>query len=112
MSIPGVELFVLNKMILDDTLALANKYEIEWTDRRNLSLRPQRIYIQLMFDSYGFNSLYYLRLEDSRHTFQLNGTFADIRKYYDWRQITEYDTFIHYIQRPDINTVKTKYLLK
>ncbi|UJR13677.1 hypothetical protein I4U23_000689 [Adineta vaga] len=101
MSMPGAEVPVLDKMIRDDTLGLASKYEVEWTDRENPLIRATRIYIQLMFDSYGFDCVYYTRLQNIRQTYQMKGSFDDITKYYDWSKISESDTFAHYVQRPD-----------
>jgi hypothetical protein len=101
MSMPGAEVAVLEKMILDDTLALADKYEVEWADRENPWIRPIRIYIQLMFDNRGFDCLYYTRLQDVRTIFNIRGTFQDVTKFYDWKAVNESDTYAHYLQRPD-----------
>ncbi len=101
MSMPGAEIAVLEKMILDDTLGLASKYRIEWTDRDNLHIGARRIYIQLMFDNYGFDLLYYTRLHDARKIYRINGTFKDITKYYDWKNLSQFDTFAHYAERSD-----------
>ena len=101
MSLPGAEVPVLEKMVLDETLGLADIYEVEWTDRQNPRIRPTRIYIQLMFDNRGFNLLYYTRLEDARTIFEINQTFEQVTKFYDWRTINESDTYVHYLQRPD-----------
>jgi hypothetical protein len=101
MSMPGAEVPVLEKMILDETLGLADKYEVEWTDRENPKIRATRIYIQLMFDSYGFDCLYYTRLQNIRKVFKMKGSFSDITKYYDWQKISEFDALAHYIQRSD-----------
>ena len=101
MSMPGAEVLVLDKMIRDNTLGLANKYEVEWTDRENPVTRATRIYIQLMFDSYGFDCLYYTRLQNTRKVYQAKGSVQDIEKYYDLNKISESDAFAHYIERPD-----------
>ncbi|CAF1152616.1 unnamed protein product [Adineta steineri] len=102
MSMPGAEVPVLEKMIRDNTLGLANKYEVEWIDRNNPRIRPIRIYIQLMFDSYGFECLYYTRVQDAKKVYQMNGAFDNITKYYDWRKLSESDTLAHYVERPDM----------
>jgi hypothetical protein len=101
-STPGAEVTLLEKMVFDGTLGLAQTYEIEWTDRGNPYNRARRIYVQLMFDSFGFDSLYYTRLQDVRKEFQINGTLKNITKHYDWSKISESDTFAHYAQRPDV----------
>ena len=110
MSIPGSEVAVLEKMVHDDTLALADRYEINWTYRTNPYLRGRRIYIQLMFDSYGFDCLFYTNLKDVRQVFLSNGTFQDVRKHYDWKIINELDTYAHYVKRPDV--LLPKHLMK
>jgi len=102
MSIPGAEVAVLEKMILDKTLELADKYEVEWSDRDNPIYTGRRIYTQLMFDNRGFDCLYYTCLEDAQKVFTINGSFTDIQKYYDWRKINGSETYAHYRQRPDV----------
>jgi hypothetical protein len=101
MSMYGAEVPVLEKMILDNTLGLAERYEIEWTDRQNPRIRSLRIYLQLMFDNRGFDTLYYTCLSDAKKVFKVLGTFENVTKYYDWRFINESDTFAHYQLRPD-----------
>jgi len=102
MSMPGAEVPVLEKMILDNTLELVDKYEVEWSDRGNPDISALRIYVQLMFDNRGFDCLYYTRLEDARNIFKTNGKFSNVDKYYDWKVINESDTYAHYSQRPDV----------
>jgi len=102
MSIPGAEIKVLDKMVLDETLGLADRYEVEWSDRYNPYHASTRIYIQLMFDNRGFDCLYYTCLEDARKIFTINGPFKDVQKYYDWRKINTSDTYAHYYQRPEV----------
>ncbi len=102
MSMYGAEVPVLEKMILDNTLGLADKYEIEWTDRENSRIRSTRIYIQLMFDNRGFDLLYYTCLQDARKVFKIFGTFQNVKKHYDWRLINDSDTFAHFKLRPDM----------
>jgi hypothetical protein len=99
---PGAEVPVLEKMIVDGTLGLTDTYSVEWADRENPYLISPRIYVQLMFDTYGFTALYYVRLEDARTTFQINGTFTNILKHYDWSKISVSDSFAFYVQRPDV----------
>jgi hypothetical protein len=101
MSMPGAEVLVLEKMILDDTLGLASKYQVEWTDRDNPHIRATRIYIQLMFDNYGFDCIYYTRLHDARKIYRINGTFEDITKYYNWKNLSDFDALAHYAERSD-----------
>lgn len=99
MSLPGAEISVLEKMIVDGSVDYVNKFEVEWTDRENPHLRAVRIYLQLMFDNRGFDTLYYTRLQDARKTFKSNGRYNDVLKHYDWKKIEESDTFAHYRQR-------------
>jgi hypothetical protein len=108
MSMPGAEVAVLEKMILDETLGLADKYEIEWSDRDNPRHTGTRIYVQLMLDNRGFDCLYYTCLEDVREIFQINGSFQDVQKHYDWRKINKSDTYAHYRQRPEVIKKITK----
>jgi len=101
MSMPGAEIPVLEKMIADGTMDCITKFEVEWLDRDNPHLRATRIYIQLMFDNRGFDTLYYTRLQDARRVFEVNGQFKDVTKHYNWRTIDEADSFAHYRQRPE-----------
>ncbi|CAF2768413.1 unnamed protein product [Rotaria sp. Silwood2] len=104
-SMPGAEVLLLEKMINDDTLRLADRYEIEWTDRENPRTRPTRLYTQLMLDTAGFDCLYYIRLDDIRKVFQLNETFKNVPIYNDWRLVSEYEVHAYYAQRPDVHRV-------
>ncbi|CAF3042456.1 unnamed protein product [Rotaria sp. Silwood2] len=104
-SMPGAEVLLLEKMINDDTLRLADRYEIEWTDRENPRTRPTRLYTQLMLDTAGFDCLYYIRLDDVRKVFQLNETFKNVPIYNDWRLVSEYEVHAYYAQRPDVHRV-------
>jgi len=97
---PGTEARVLRKMVADDTLSLADKWDIEWSDRLNPRTFPQRIYLQLMLDSSGFVCTGFTRLHDVRKVFKINGTYANITKYSDLRKLPDIDTYSHYIQRP------------
>jgi hypothetical protein len=101
MSIYGAEVQVLEKMILDKTLGLAEAYQIEWTDRENPRIRPLRIYLQLMLDNRGFDLLYFTSLPDVRKVFKNLGTIENITKHYDWKAINESDLLAHYRIRPD-----------
>ncbi|CAF2778284.1 unnamed protein product [Rotaria sp. Silwood2] len=115
-SIPGAEVKVLRKMLIDDTFILAEKWNIEWTDRSNPHIRPVRMFIQSMLDSLGYGFQYFTSLHDVRKVFQMNGTQADIKKYYDWKSLPELDTYCHYIQRPVVidppRTTKSRGKLK
>jgi len=103
MNIPGAELAVLEKMIRDETLELAEKYEIEWSDKSNFRHSSLRIYLQLMFDNRGFDCLYYTCLQDARDIFKRNGTFNNIKKYYDVKLINaSSNTYGHYKQRIEV----------
>jgi hypothetical protein len=103
-SMPGTETRVLRKMVVDNTLSLANKWDVEWSDRSNPHTFPQRIYLQLMFDSFGFLCTGFTRLQDVRKVFRTNGTYAHVIKYYDLKKLPDIDTYTHYVQRPDITT--------
>jgi len=99
-SMLGTETRVLRKMVVDDTLSLADKWDIEWSDRSNPRTYPQRIYLQIMLDSSGFMCTGFTRLNDVRKVFKMNGTHADITKYIDLRKLPDMDTYSHYTQRP------------
>lgn len=101
MSLPGSELPVLEKMFMDNTAKLIDRYEIEWSDRHDPRFRSTRIYLQLMLDSHGFDCLYYTRLQDAQASFNRSQTYDNVTKFYNWRLINESDTFAHYKQRPD-----------
>lgn len=102
LSATGIEVKLLLKMITDDTLSLADKWDIEWTNRNNPRTRPARIYVQSMFESLGYDCKYLTRLPDVRSVFQMNGTYASVTKYSDWRKIAQAETYTHCFQRPDI----------
>ncbi|CAF1292265.1 unnamed protein product [Rotaria sp. Silwood1] len=101
-SIPGAEVKVLQKMLIDETLILAEKWIIEWADRSDSRTRPGRIYVQLMLDSLGYSLEYSTNLHDIRKVFKMNGTEGDIKRYYDWKKVPEGDIYCHYIQRPTV----------
>lgn len=100
-SAPGAEVFVLEKMAADETLALAHNYQIEWSDRDDPRVRGRRIFLQLLFDSLGYDPLFYTRLDDVRDAFQRNQPWSNVTKFYDWRLLNASDTFTHYVERPD-----------
>ena len=102
-SMAGAEVLVLEKMVLDEKVPLVEHYEVEWLDRTNPRFRGERIYVQLMFDSYGFDCTYYTILADARKAFQNNETWDSVPKLRDWRPLPEIDTFAHYIQRPVVH---------
>jgi hypothetical protein len=99
-SMPGAEVALFEKMIIDGTLTLINKLDIEWSDRTKPALRAKRIYVQSMLDALGYNYLYLTRLPDVQQIFRTNKTFDQVKKYPDWKIIPESDTFSHYCQRP------------
>ena len=96
----GAEVAVLEKLIFDEKMPLVDRYEVEWLDRNNPRFRADRIYVQLMFDSYGYDCLYYTRLADAKKAFQNNETWDGVPKLYDWQPLAEADTYAHYRQRP------------
>jgi hypothetical protein len=65
-----------------------------------------------MFESLGYHCRYLTRLLDERKIFRINGTYADVTKYHNWREIAQSDTYFHYVQRPDVTrpsrTTRTK----
>jgi hypothetical protein len=101
MSVFGVEVPVLEKMHLDDTLYLIHTFDIEWSDRDNRQLRARRIYLQLEFNGNGYDCIYYTRLEDTRQVYHAHGNAHEVKKHYDWRPLNRSDLFAHYVQRPD-----------
>jgi len=107
-STPGMEVIIFRKMINDGTLSLADKWDVEWTDRKNRRTRPARIYAESMFESLGYDRRYLTRLDDERKVFKINGTYHNVKKYYDWHKIAQIDTYSHYVQRPVVPTRSRK----
>jgi hypothetical protein len=108
LSMPGAENLLLEKMILDDTLALPNKWDVEWTinaDRRTL---PVRYYVQSMFNALGYDWRYLTCLRDRRQIFKMKGTEENITKYLNLNNIAHLEIFFHYVQRTDRTTNKFK----
>ena len=105
---PGVELPVFEKMLLDNTFELVHQWDIDWSDRSNPNTRPRRIYIQSMLDSLGFDFMYLTRLNDLRKVFRINGTFDTVPKHHNWMSIPLLDTYNHYIQRRAITDAPRK----
>ena len=102
LSMYGAEVTLLEKMIIDGTMGLADRFEIEWSDRKSPYTRPRRIYAQLMLDSFGFDGLYSTRLKEARKVFQTKAKYENVTKHYDWQIIEESDTYTHYLKRPDM----------
>ena len=115
-SMPGAEVALLQKMILDNTLALAEEWDIEWSDQTNPHLRPSRYYVQQMLDSLGYSFQYHTTLHDAREVFNMKGAYKDVKKHSDLRLPSEADTYTHYFRRPDVpdplHTTKSKLHLK
>ncbi|CAF3374888.1 unnamed protein product [Rotaria socialis] len=115
-SMPGSEVPVLRKLLIEDKLLLAERWDVQWTDRYNPRIRALRIYIQSMMDSIGFSCDHYTRIPDVRDVYRKKGTFEHIVKYADWRLIPEADTYCYYIQRPTVTdpprTTRLKLKLK
>lgn len=99
---PGYEVPVLNKVLMDDRLTMADRWDIHWSDRYNPRIRPVRIFVQEMLESLGFSCMRYTRLKDVREVYKRKGKFHEIKTYFDWRKIPQEDTYCYYFQRPDI----------
>jgi hypothetical protein len=97
---PGAEAKLLEKMIFDGTMTLADDWDVEWTDRSNPYIRPVRLYVQEMFNSLGYDLTFFTSLKDERKVFRMKGLYANVTKYLDWRQTAEFERFVHYVQRP------------
>ena len=102
---PGAEVDVLLKMLVDQTVALAVEWKIEWSNRLDSRLKPRRLYVQHMLDSLGFDCLYHTRLRDERKVFKMNGTYDNVTKYSDWTTIALFDTYVYCVQRPVVTDV-------
>ncbi|CAF1523277.1 unnamed protein product, partial [Didymodactylos carnosus] len=100
-SMPGNEVILLEKILYDNNLILADKWEIEWSDRSNLYLTPTRIYIQMMIESHGFDSLYFTTHTDIKKVYEKKLPFVNVTKYYSWSVLNDTDVQIHYVQRPE-----------
>ncbi|CAF1175018.1 unnamed protein product [Rotaria sordida] len=115
-SMPEAEVYVLRKMIIDETLTLAEKWNIAWTDRLNPRMRPIRLYVQSMLDSLGYSLEYSTNSYDIRQVFKMNGTAANITRHKNWKILPEVGTYCHYIQRPIVidppRTTKSRVKLK
>ncbi|CAF1218692.1 unnamed protein product [Rotaria magnacalcarata] len=101
-SMPGSEVPVLRKLLIDETLVLAERWDIQWTDRYNPRIRAVRIYIQSMIDALGYSCIHYTRIPDVREVYQKKGTLEQIAKHSNWQLIPEADTYCYYIQRPTV----------
>ncbi len=102
LSMPGTELILLEKMILDKTLALADKWDVEWTDNIDRRTLPLRYYVQSMFNSVGYDWKYMTCLRDRRKVFKFKGRDVNITRYRNLHSIAHLEIFFHYVQRPEI----------
>lgn len=99
---PDAEVMVLEKLLVDDLLGLAERVDVEWTDRKKPHLRAKRIYIQSSLDGLGFSLASMIRPSEAQKVVEQNGNWARVPKHYDWTKIPESDTISIYIQRPTV----------
>lgn len=83
-TIEGVEIPVLEKMVLDETLSLVDYMEIEWSDALAAEFEPRRVVLECMFDSFGMDFLYMVNPVDSRHAYNVKDTYAAVPKDKGW----------------------------
>jgi FkbM family methyltransferase len=83
-SIEGAEIPVLEKMIVDESLALVDYLEIEWNDVLSPSLEPRRVALECMFDNFGMDFLYMISPIDLRHGYNVRNPFQEIPKDRGW----------------------------
>ena len=102
LSMPGFESQFLQKLVVDETLAIAYQWDVEWAYRKDPHLFTQRIYLQLMFDSFGFSCTYFTLLDNIRQTFNAKLPYENVTKYFNLRVLPDFDTYTHYVQRPSV----------
>ena len=102
LSMPGYESQILQKLVVDETLAIAHQWDVEWAYRSDPHLFTQRIYLQLMFDSFGFTCTSFTLLDDVRHAFNARLPYENVTKYFNLKVLPDSDTYTHYIQRPSV----------
>jgi FkbM family methyltransferase len=107
LSMPGAEVLLLRKMLVDGTFELADQWAVEWSDKSNLRTQPARVYVQLMFDTLGYDFRYFTSLPDVRRMFNINGSFDSITNH-NWTSMTQPEVYYHYIQRPDLANIPPK----
>ena len=74
----------------------------QWTDQSNRRTQPVRFYIQLMFDTFGYDWIYVTSLSDRRQVFRTNGSYLNVTKYRVMSNAAQPETFVHYVQRPEV----------
>jgi FkbM family methyltransferase len=83
-TVEGVEIPILEKMVVDGTLSLVDYMEIEWSDALAAEFEPRRVVLECMFDSFGMDFLYMVNPVDSRHAFNVKDTYAAVPKDKGW----------------------------
>ncbi|CAF0727110.1 unnamed protein product [Adineta ricciae] len=102
LSMPGYESRILQKLVVDETLAIAHQWDVEWAYRSDPHLFVPRIYLQLMFDSFGFTCTSFTLLDDVRHAFNAKLPYENVTKYFNLKVLPDSDTYTHYVQRPSV----------
>ncbi|CAF0977884.1 unnamed protein product [Adineta steineri] len=102
LTMPGFETRFLRKLVVDNTLLLANRWDVDWSSRSDPSVYPEHVYLHLMFDSFGFTCIGFTHLRNIRKIFKMKQPYANVTMYYNLSQLPQTDTYSHYVQRPDI----------
>ena len=79
-TIDGVEIPVLEKMVLDQSLFLVDHMEIEWNEKLSPDLEVRRIVLECMFDRFGLDYLYMINPVDLRYVFNIKETYYTVPK--------------------------------
>ena len=83
-SVEGVDIPILEKMVLDGSLALVDHMEIEWSDFLAPEFEPRRVVLECMFDNFGMDFLYMINPVDSRHAFSMKDSYNGVAKDKGW----------------------------
>ena len=83
-SIEGAEIPILEKMVLDDSLALVDYLEVEWYDVLSLDFEPRRVSLECMFDNFGMDFLYMINPVDLRHALNVKESFYSVPRDKGW----------------------------
>ncbi|CAF2381430.1 unnamed protein product [Rotaria sp. Silwood2] len=84
-TIEGAEIPILEKMVLDESLALVDHLEIEWHDGLSPDFEPRRIALECMFDNFGMDFLYMINPVDLRHAYNIKENFESVPKDRGWK---------------------------
>ncbi|CAF0721846.1 unnamed protein product [Rotaria sordida] len=100
-AIEGAEIPILEKMVLDQSLALIDDLEIEWHEGLSPNLEPRRIALECMFDNFGMDFIYMIKPVDLTHAFNIKEKYEAVLKDRGWR-LKDPLTRFHYKTRKDV----------